>query len=34
LGKAYAPKVAGLAIYVLMAAVLLWRPSGLFGQRS
>ena len=34
LGKAYAPKVAGLAVYVLMAAVLLWRPSGLFGQRS
>jgi branched-chain amino acid transport system permease protein len=33
LGKAYAPKVAGLAVYVLMAAVLLWRPSGLFGQR-
>ena len=34
LGKAYAPKVAGLAVYVLMAAVLLWRPSGLFGQRT
>lgn len=34
LGKAYAPKVAGLAVYLLMAAVLLWRPSGLFGQRS
>jgi branched-chain amino acid transport system permease protein len=34
MGKAYAPKVAGLAIYVLMAAVLLWRPSGLFGQRT
>jgi branched-chain amino acid transport system permease protein len=33
LGKAYAPKVAGLAVYMLMAAVLLWRPSGLFGQR-
>jgi branched-chain amino acid transport system permease protein len=33
LGKAYAPKVAGLAVYVLMAAVLLWRPSGLFGQQ-
>jgi len=26
--------VAGLAVYVLMAGVLLWRPSGLFGQRS
>src|SRR5215467_900233 len=34
LGKAYAPRVAGLAVYVLMAAVLLWRPSGLFGKRS
>ncbi len=34
MGKAYAPKAAGLAIYVLMAVVLLWRPNGLFGQRS
>lgn len=34
LGKAYAPAVAGLAIYVLMACVLLWRPTGLFGQRT
>ena len=34
LGKAYAPKLAGLAVYVLMAAVLLWRPSGLFGHRA
>jgi branched-chain amino acid transport system permease protein len=34
LGKAYVPKAAGLAVYVLMAAVLLWRPSGLFGQRT
>ena len=33
LGKAYAPRVAGLAVYVLMAAVLLWRPSGLFGHQ-
>src|SRR5258705_205466 len=33
LGKAYVPKVAGLAVYVLMAAVLLWRPSRLFGQQ-
>jgi branched-chain amino acid transport system permease protein len=32
LGKAYAPQVAGLAIYVLMAFVLLWRPNGLFGR--
>jgi branched-chain amino acid transport system permease protein len=34
LGKAYVPAVAGLAIYVLMAAVLLWRPAGLFGGRG
>jgi len=34
LGAAYAPRVAGLAIYVLMAAVLLWRPTGLFGRRA
>jgi branched-chain amino acid transport system permease protein len=33
LGKAYAPAVAGLSIYVLMAAVLLWRPRGLFAVR-
>jgi branched-chain amino acid transport system permease protein len=33
LGKAYAPKAADLAVYMLMAAVLLWRPTGLFGQR-
>lgn len=33
LGKAYVPTVAGLAVYVLMAAVMLWRPSGLFGQQ-
>lgn len=33
LGKAYAPMIAGLVVYLLMAAVLLWRPSGLFGQQ-
>ena len=33
LGKAYLPQVAGLAVYVLMAAVLLWRPGGLFARR-
>jgi branched-chain amino acid transport system permease protein len=32
LGKAYLPGVAGLAVYVLMAAVLLWRPAGLFAR--
>jgi branched-chain amino acid transport system permease protein len=34
LGAAYAPRLAGLAVYVLMAAVLLWRPTGLFGRRA
>jgi branched-chain amino acid transport system permease protein len=34
LGKAYAPVVAGLAIYVLMAVVLLLRPAGLFGRAT
>jgi branched-chain amino acid transport system permease protein len=32
LGKAYVPGAAGLAVYVLMAAVLLWRPGGLFAR--
>jgi branched-chain amino acid transport system permease protein len=32
LGKAYLPGAAGLAVYVLMAAVLLWRPGGLFAR--
>jgi branched-chain amino acid transport system permease protein len=34
LGKAYLPGVSGLAVYVLMAVVLLWRPSGLFARRA
>jgi branched-chain amino acid transport system permease protein len=33
-GKIALPKVAGMSIYLLMAAVLLWRPSGLFGRGS
>ncbi len=32
LGKAYMPQAAGTAIYVLMAAVLLVRPAGLFAR--
>ncbi len=32
LGKAYLPEVAGLSVYVLMVAVLLWRPAGLFAR--
>jgi branched-chain amino acid transport system permease protein len=31
-GKAYAPSAAGIAVCAMMAAVLLWRPTGLFGQ--
>lgn len=32
-GQVYAPALAGMTVYMLMAAVLLWRPSGLFGRR-
>ncbi len=32
LAKAYLPFAAGLAAYAIMAAVLLWRPTGLFGR--
>jgi len=31
-GQVYAPDVAGMTVYMLMAAVLLWRPAGLFGR--
>jgi branched-chain amino acid transport system permease protein len=34
LGKAFLPEVAGLAVYVLMAGVLLWRPGGLFARAA
>jgi branched-chain amino acid transport system permease protein len=33
-GQVYAPETAGMAVYVLMAAVLLWRPAGLFGRAA
>jgi branched-chain amino acid transport system permease protein len=29
-GKVLAPDYAGIAVYLLMAAILLWRPEGLF----
>ncbi len=32
LGKVYAPQIAGISVCVLMAAVLLWRPNGLFAR--
>lgn len=32
MAKAYVPVGSGLAIYAIMAAVLLWRPTGLFAR--
>jgi branched-chain amino acid transport system permease protein len=32
-GKVLVPEIASIAVYALMAAVLLWRPRGLFGGR-
>jgi branched-chain amino acid transport system permease protein len=31
-GKVLLPGIAGMLVYMLMAAVLLWRPEGLFRQ--
>jgi len=31
-GRVLAPEIAGMTVYMLMAAVLLWRPAGLFGR--
>jgi branched-chain amino acid transport system permease protein len=31
-GQVLVPEVAGMIVYVLMAAVLVWRPAGLFGK--
>jgi branched-chain amino acid transport system permease protein len=31
-GQVFAPDIAGMTVYMLMAAVLLWRPAGLFGR--
>ena len=33
-GKVLAPELAGVAVYLLMAVVLLFRPAGLFGRSS
>jgi len=30
LGKVFIPGAAGITVYLLMAAILLWRPEGLF----
>jgi branched-chain amino acid transport system permease protein len=34
MGKYYAPKLGGFIVYVLMIAILLWRPQGLFTRES
>jgi branched-chain amino acid transport system permease protein len=31
-GTVYVPQISGMIVYVLMAAVLIWRPAGLFGR--
>jgi branched-chain amino acid transport system permease protein len=31
-GQVVVPQIAGMTVYLLMAAVLLWRPRGLFGS--
>lgn len=33
-GKVFFPSASSLGMYVLMAAVLIWRPEGLFGAQS
>jgi branched-chain amino acid transport system permease protein len=32
-GKVLLPQAAGIAVYLLMAMILLWRPQGLFGRQ-
>ena len=31
-GKVLLPQIAGMVVYLLMAAILLWRPQGIFGK--
>jgi len=31
-GKVLVPQIAGMVVYLLMAAILLWRPQGIFGR--
>ncbi|HET7033176.1 MAG TPA: branched-chain amino acid ABC transporter permease, partial [Casimicrobiaceae bacterium] len=33
-GKVFLPQIAGVTVYLLMAAVLLWRPDGLFRRAA
>jgi branched-chain amino acid transport system permease protein len=32
-GKYYVPELGSFLIYLVMLAVLMWRPVGLFGRR-
>ena len=34
MGKYYVPKLGGFIVYVLMIAILLWRPQGLFSREG
>jgi branched-chain amino acid transport system permease protein len=34
MGKYYVPKLGGFVVYVLMIAILLWRPQGLFTREA
>ena len=34
MGKYYIPKLGGFIVYVLMIAILLWRPQGLFNREA
>jgi branched-chain amino acid transport system permease protein len=34
MGKYYVPKLGGFIVYVLMIAILLWRPQGLFTREG
>jgi branched-chain amino acid transport system permease protein len=33
-GQVWAPQFAGMTVYLLMAALLVWRPAGLFGRAA
>jgi branched-chain amino acid transport system permease protein len=33
-GKVFLPQIAGVLVYILMAVILLWKPSGLFKAGS
>jgi branched-chain amino acid transport system permease protein len=32
-GKYYVPSIGAFLIYLVMIALLMWRPTGLFGRR-